>query len=335
MNKIAKMVLASVIALIIFIALITGANILFFWSIFNGIQNIIHVATGMDENLAKLFASLAVAGVTMVPFGQVALSFTPIPQKNKKLYRSLICTGVGVFFIFMYFGTRDVYFSPETGKPMKYYSERPNGEFYTQTKPGFDPLTGDSLLPVTKEVIIRIKGLVPKKVEEVPTETPTTSQAPYYPNPEPTVYETSAPIQKEEITKPEKEYNSESKLAEETKTAEVKYERVSVCRVIIKNTSDENWGIFDLSKKEIIRVSPGQDIITTMTPGQYYVKPIENNDYEHAIFEVPRAKGMIMTVGKSNMNLETGRPDGVDGNLKWKIIEQKSGMSRGITVTGG
>ena len=164
MNKIVKMVLLGVVAVIIVIALITGSNIFFFWSIFDWFQDAIVIA-GLNPLLAKAIASLLLAVVVMLPLGKMTLSFTPIPQKNKGLYRALIFICIGIFFSLAALGTRNAFFDSKKGVPLKYYSEV-NGKIRIFTAPGFDPETGDSLLPVTKEVILRSKGIQLKKEVE-------------------------------------------------------------------------------------------------------------------------------------------------------------------------
>lgn len=173
MSRIVKMVLVSVIAIIILIALITGSNILFFWSIFNWLQETICIIPAIDESLAKALAAFLVAIIVMLPLGKMALSFTPIPQKNKSLYRSLILVCVGIFFMFMYFGTEKIYFNPQTGLPMKYYSIGLDGKIKISSMNGYDPETGAKLLPVTKEAIQKMKGIAPTETVNNPPSTQT------------------------------------------------------------------------------------------------------------------------------------------------------------------
>jgi hypothetical protein len=161
MRKIVKVVLVVVIFLTISVALITGLNLLFFWSAFDWFQGLIVIA-GVNPLLAKSIASLLLAIVVMLPLGKMTLSLTPIPQKNKRLYRALIFVFIGIFFVFTYFGNRNIFFDPHKGVPLKYYSEV-NGKIKIFSAPGFDPETGDSLLPVTKEVILTSKGIQLKK----------------------------------------------------------------------------------------------------------------------------------------------------------------------------
>lgn len=160
--KIIKFILIFIVVVGIFIALITGANILWFWSIFNWLQNLIHITTGCDALIAKALASIILAAIVMLPIGKIILSFSPIPQKNKRMYRPIIFVVMCLFFLLSFFGSRDTYFNVKTGQALKYYSVLPNGEYRVYSEPGFDPLTGQKLKEVTGEVALKIKASAPK-----------------------------------------------------------------------------------------------------------------------------------------------------------------------------
>ena len=160
--KIIKFILIFIIVVGIFTALITGANICWFWSVFNWLQNLIHVTTGFDALIAKALASIILAAVVMLPIGKVILSFSPIPQKNKRMYRSIVFVVMFLFFLLSFLGSRDTYFNVKTGKALKYYSVLPNGEYRVYSEPGFDPLTGQKLKEVTGEIALKIKASAPK-----------------------------------------------------------------------------------------------------------------------------------------------------------------------------
>ena len=158
-NKIIRMVVISVIVLILLIALITGSNILFFWSIFGWLQNSVQSITGLDAPLAKAIAAIFTAVIVMLPLGKIFISFTPIPQKDSGSYRSILFVCMAIFFLFTYFGAKDTYFDIKTGEALKYYSVLPNGEYKFYSEPGFDPVTGDELKVVTKEIVLKSKGI--------------------------------------------------------------------------------------------------------------------------------------------------------------------------------
>lgn len=83
-------------------------------------------------------------------------SFLPLPQKNKNLYRAIFFVSLAVIFFGAYLLAPEVYFDRKTGQPVKYYSLRSDGTYKVFSDSGFDPETGDTLKPVTKEVIKKI-----------------------------------------------------------------------------------------------------------------------------------------------------------------------------------
>ncbi|MEI6835786.1 MAG: hypothetical protein WCK59_03050 [Candidatus Falkowbacteria bacterium] len=146
------------IILILVIVLLTGGNILFFWSVFEWLQGIIQVNAGLDAPLAKGVAAIAMGIIVVLPLWGIILSFSPIPQKNSGAYRLIAFLLIAAFFLLSYYAGKDVFFDRETGKAMKYYNIQPNGEYKFYSEPGYDPVTGDLLKPVTKEVISKFKG---------------------------------------------------------------------------------------------------------------------------------------------------------------------------------
>jgi hypothetical protein len=157
-SRIIRTILLIVLGLLLLIALLTGANILFFWSIFSWLQNTIQINAGLDGTLAKGIAAIIMAGVVMLPLGKLLISFSPIPQKQKGLYRAIIFICISIFFFFIYFGGEKTYFNNQTGEAMKYYSISPNGSYRFFSEPGYDPETGDALKIVSKETILRMQG---------------------------------------------------------------------------------------------------------------------------------------------------------------------------------
>ena len=163
MKKFIRNAVLVIIGLFLLFLLLTGGNLLFFWSIFNWIQGGVRGITGLDVQLSKALAALLLAVLVMLPFGRMALAFTPLPEKKKSLYRALVFGGIAVFFLFAYLASKNTFFDPETGKPVKYYSQLPNGEYKFYSEPGFDPFTGDSLKKVTPEVSMKSNGFWPEK----------------------------------------------------------------------------------------------------------------------------------------------------------------------------
>lgn len=202
------------ISLFLLILLITGGNMLIFWNIFNWIQGSIHVITGLDTQFSKVFAALALAVIVMLPFGRIILAFTPLPQKRKNIYRTLVFLGIALFFSLTYWAARNTYFDPDTGRPVKYYSLLPNGEYRFYTEPGYDPLTGDALKEVTSEVSMKSSGLW--KENETPFNPETGEPMQYYsqlPNGEYRFYPESGfdPLTGEPLRKVDREVSLKSR----------------------------------------------------------------------------------------------------------------------------
>ncbi|MFA5184759.1 MAG: hypothetical protein WC456_04525 [Patescibacteria group bacterium] len=178
MKKVIRNTVLVVTGLFLLILLLTGGNFLFFWGIFNWIQGGVHRTTGLDIGLSKVITALIIAVLVMLPFGRIALSFTPLPLKNKRAYRALVFSGIAIFFLLSYLTALNTFFDPETGQPVKYYSEWQDGTIHFYSEPGFDPIIGDSLKQVTSEIIIKSRGLNIKKNSPFNPETGKPSQ--YY-----------------------------------------------------------------------------------------------------------------------------------------------------------
>jgi len=88
-------------------------------------------------------------------------------RAKKKLAKILILIYTGVFFLAMFFFSKDTYFGHTTGEVLKWYADTPEGIKFYDT-PGVDPVYGIKLKPVTPEVIEMYKkrqlGLVPKRI---------------------------------------------------------------------------------------------------------------------------------------------------------------------------
>lgn len=160
--KIIKTILNYIVTVVVILAVITGVNILFFWTIFNWIQNLIHIIIGCDVFYAKALTAFFLAAVVMFPFRKVISSFLPVPQKNKRMYRPLIFVVIGILFLLLFWGSKDTYFDVKTGKALKYYSVLPNGKYRVYSEPGFDPLTGQKLKAVTPEIALKLKDATPQ-----------------------------------------------------------------------------------------------------------------------------------------------------------------------------
>lgn len=85
----------------------------------------------------------------------------------QKLAVIMITVYIGIFFISMYFLSRESYFAHDTGEPSKWYAETPEGIRLFDSN-GYDPKYGIKLKPVTQEIIEKHKrhlmNLYPKRI---------------------------------------------------------------------------------------------------------------------------------------------------------------------------
>ncbi|MGE5426109.1 MAG: hypothetical protein ACM3PZ_03475 [Bacillota bacterium] len=167
-------------------------------------------------------AAFILAVLALLPAGDMLKSFSSLPQREKRTYRALTFLVIGSIFGLMYaLQSDDVYFDPNTGKPMKYYSVSPEGTFTFFSSPGYDPLTGNKLMPVTQDIILRSRGVVPEANRyqnhyESSENYQQSSQSTYDPPPDPVPEEEAQP------DPPEQQESTEA-----------------------RNTSGNSWGLVD------------------------------------------------------------------------------------------
>lgn len=285
LKKFFKGLMIGIIVLVAIIAVLTGANILFFWSIFSWLHGQVQVMTGMDPQLAKGVAAIFMAIFVAVPLGLMILSFSPIPFKNKGAYRSIFFLLAAGLFLLTYFGGKDTYFNPKTGEVVKYYSIRPNGEYLFYSEPGYDPVTGDKLLPVTKDIISKSKGWYREPAK--PYQEPAKRKAPesYYVPPSP-------PPPKVE-SKPIESYAAPPQVSPDEEPTPVARPQVytwptpavSTCSVRFQNIGDQGSVILNRSQREILRLGVHETATIELTPGTYYWRGA--NDSRINSFNVP------------------------------------------------
>jgi len=305
------------IILILLIVLITGGNILFFWSIFEWLQGMIQINAGFDAPLAKGVAAIAMGIIVVLPLWGIILAFSPIPQKNSGVYRLIAFLLIAAFFLLSYYAGKDVFFDRETGKAMKYYTIQPNGEYKFYSEPGYDPVTGDLLKPVTKEVITKFKGwsgketgssyiykVPPRVIAPVPSTTPAPPQvntaAPVHnSDPETPKFEPSSSpslptlsIQDENPTPVQHHYipqqTNPNKNTKIPRARDVLETYSGKCLVTFKNTGNSDVFILNNSQFRICRVGANEIYRIELYPGRYYCRPVNANNLR--ALNVPREK---------------------------------------------
>lgn len=104
----------------------------------------------------------------LMPFYWALLEISKIISRRKKLAKFIILGYSGLFFLTMFFVSRDTYFQMYDGAPSKYYALTPEGIRFFDS-PGYDPKYGIKLQPVTPEIIEKYKkkqlGLIPNKID--------------------------------------------------------------------------------------------------------------------------------------------------------------------------
>lgn len=104
----------------------------------------------------------------LMPFYWALLEISKLYSSRKKLAKFIIFGYSGLFFLTMFFLSRDTYFKMYDGSPSKYYAMTPEGIRFFDS-PGYDPKYGIKLQPVTPEIIEKYKkkelGLAPNKIE--------------------------------------------------------------------------------------------------------------------------------------------------------------------------
>ena len=343
MKKFGKILVVLVIVAIILVALITGTNILFFWSIFNYFQQMIMSVTGIDVALAKGLAALILALVIMLPLGSMALSLTPIPQKNKLLYRSIIFSLVALFFFFAYIGSVNMYFDAETGLPKKFYSISVSGEYKFYNRSGFDTETGDSLKPVTKEIVLKSKGFnLDKKKDPIPEQKINYTTPIYTPikhhesssvnkhhksnkateiiskkNVETPKKTDSLVIDKKPTQEPIKEKNygysisilENKDLSKLTDVFRENYGGYSyygerlACQTIFINNASVYFDVLDNNKKKLFKIPSKTTMTIIMDPCCYYLKP--GDSFKYVPLNIPNRSKFIIRI-ENDGNVEPG-----------------------------
>jgi hypothetical protein len=129
MNNIIKYIIASILIIGIIIILIVTGQITFIFQLFGWIQHFVRNVTGADILIVNAITAILLAILCVIPIGTLLRVILPFPQKNKKIYRATVFICLAAFFLAIFFISKNVFFSPDTGAPLKYYSIMPNGEY--------------------------------------------------------------------------------------------------------------------------------------------------------------------------------------------------------------
>lgn len=152
--NILKVLIVATILLVVFLALIITGQFIFLFQVFGWIQHQVRIYTGADMLIANGISAILMAIIFALPIWGFIKSFLPFPQKHKKIHRVSTFVCFALFFFALYFSSQDVFFNPDNGEPLKYYATAPNGEYKFYSSGGYDPITGDTLRRVTREIVV-------------------------------------------------------------------------------------------------------------------------------------------------------------------------------------
>ena len=149
----------NIVLAIFILVVLLAISVLF--GVFFWLESYVHTLIGVDIYIAKVISLLILIVFFGTPIKGFVWSFLPIiPRKDKKKKRVLFLLTLAVFFSISYFASRGVYFNPETGKSLQYYSIGLKGEYKFYSSDGYDPVTGAKLLPATPDVIRKYKASI-------------------------------------------------------------------------------------------------------------------------------------------------------------------------------
>ncbi len=157
-SRILRTIIVAAIILIVFLFLIAAGQLVFFFQAFGWLQHYVRNITGADVLITNGITAILIAIIFTLPLWAFLRSFMPFPQKNKKLYRASVFVIFAILAFASHFFSRDVFFDPDTGAPLKYYTTRPDGQYQFYSSGGYDRLTGDSLRQITQAVILDYLG---------------------------------------------------------------------------------------------------------------------------------------------------------------------------------
>jgi len=168
--------IAIVLAIFILCVFLTMASL---FGVFIWLESQVRAFTGLDMLLVKVISFILLVVFFGTPIKGFIWSFLPLPIKDKEKKRAIFLLALASICLVSYLVSRNVYFDPETGKSLQYYSVGIKGEYKFYSSDGYDPVTGAKLLPATREIILKyhafldsIKNPIKKvdAVEEIPIE---------------------------------------------------------------------------------------------------------------------------------------------------------------------
>ncbi len=134
-----------VILLFVFLAVL---RIGFAFTIYSAVANWVTVRLGFDYYVAE-FTAVVLTALIMMFLPSILWFFISGRSKEKATIATIV--GMGIICLLVYTLGQDVYFNRQTGDPLRYYADTPNGRIFSFTK-GFDPEYGNEFQPYTREI---------------------------------------------------------------------------------------------------------------------------------------------------------------------------------------
>lgn len=212
------------------------------------------------------------------------------------------------------------YFDRETGEARIYYSLRPYGQYFTSLKPGYDPMTGDKLQKITKDVALKIDQMMNQTqpvheayiVESKPEFLPNRIDTKVENSPRPSSKMNSESIPSdivEQISKSTRESTAEllksqkqsknlapaintSKKESGNKINTIYDARDIRCIVNFSNNSPNSIIIFNDHGKELFTVHPSKKGVARLQPGDYFF--VKNGSTNRTVFHVENKQNVYI-----------------------------------------
>jgi len=150
--KIGGGVLGGAMALFL---LVRAAEFFWVYQIYAWTFDAIRSSTGLDGGLARPLAILLTAAIYL---SLPAIGIFLLTRQRQREAFLILGLGLPLLLLLMYLMGRDVYFSPLTGQPVKYYHIDRAGRVEIFSQDGFHPKTGERLRPITPEIVVKYEA---------------------------------------------------------------------------------------------------------------------------------------------------------------------------------
>ncbi len=146
--RITRLILTGLTILVVLFVFLAFLRVgIGFW-LYSKIDTWATVRLGLDYYAAQLVTTIIVAVVAIL---LPSFAWYSLLGKQKASGTAAMIGGQALVFLLVYTVGQDVYFDRSTGKPLRYYTDTPDGRQFSFT-PGFDPKYGIEFKPYTKEI---------------------------------------------------------------------------------------------------------------------------------------------------------------------------------------